>query len=634
MFKLLGRMSLASALVLLGTTAVCAQGSFILGADDWADWGGVTSALGPWSGVTVNESEPNDGSGTADAVAVGDDYAGSIDLSGLDTDYAAFVVTAGDSIQAATVDVSGLGDTQLTLYDTDGVTQLAFDDDSGPVLLSKLTYTFTATGTYYLKVGSYATNVGAYSMELRVAGATVAIDAWVYIRKALEAVAPGVTRAGHDGSVAVLGAAGALATPGDAGAAYHHCVPLAAANTNLSGVVSFHDGVSALQTFFTDLGTGAENPQIIVLAGSGSDNDMDSAEAAELALNGIAVANYINSGGGLIAHGDDYFATSMVYDWLPAFIPAASVAQRANSPRLTNEGKFNLPAMADADHYVNADGHFQNHGLDVFMTAPGDSTTLPGTGVTVNESEVNDDFFNANAVLVGDDASGSIDNLGADEDYYSLSVTAGDLISFETIDVAGLGDTQLSLFGSDGVTLLEFDDDDGPGLLSLINYSFTASGTYYIMVGSFGANTGGYTLETRLSTVGPDEDVIVGRLPSAWDWLGNDLAGVSGKPLLIPTGTLGPSSPFTLSLIDAAPSASAFLILGFSILNAPTKGGILVPTPQFIFGLGTNPSGELSFGASLGSPPSGATFFLQYWIIDAAGPVGFSASNGISGTTP
>jgi len=636
MLKLSGRVSLASVLVLLGTSPLLAQGSFILGADDWTDWGSVVVGSGPWSNVTVNETEANDDHLAANAVAVGDDYAGSIDAAGADYDYASFTVPAGGGIVAETVDVGGLDDTTLTLYDTDGVTELVFDDDGGHGLYSLLLYTFTNAGTYFLKVGSYGTKTGAYSMQLRML-ATVPDGSWVYIQKALEAVAPGVTRAGHDGSVAVLGAADSFAVEYDAGAAYHYCVPAAAANSNLSGTVTFHEGAAAMATFFSDLGLGTVNPQIIVLSGSGSSNDMDPAEAAELTANASAIAGYINSGGGLIAHGDDNFATSMVYDWLPTFIPGASVTLAANSPTLTNEGQFNLPAMDDADHYDDADGYFENHGLDVYMTAPGDPVGQPGTGNTVNELEGNDDYTTANAMVLGDDAAGDI-SVSTDVDYFSFSANAGDVVRFETVGGGAggtLGDTTLALYDTDGVTELAYDDDGGAGYLSLIDYTFSAAGTYFIMADNFISGTGTYILETRFTVPGPDQEVIIGRLPSAWNWLGNALAGVNEEPLAIPTGTLAGSTPWSLSLTGAAPNTTAFLVFGLSTVNAPFRGGILVPWTQFIFALPTNGSGELGVGGTMvPTPPSGTTFYIQYWIIDAAGPAGFSASNALSGTTP
>lgn len=67
-------------------------------------------------------------------------------------------------------------------------------------------------------------------------------------------------------------------------------------------------------------------------------------------------------------------------------------------------------------------------------------------------------------------------------DYYSFSATAGSQAWFEII--TGNFDTEINLFTSAGI-FLENDDDDGAGLLSAINYTFTNAGTYVIGVCKF-----------------------------------------------------------------------------------------------------------------------------------------------------
>ena len=639
MRKLSERTSLPAALVLLGAASLYAQGSFILGVEAWIDSGSAVPAGGPWSGVTVTETEANDDYTTANAIAVGDDFAAAIATGGTDSDYVAFTVAANDSIIAKTVETGGIADTQMWLYDTDGVTQLAYNHNIGaPNYMSLISYSFSTAGTYYLRVGPYSANdEGTYTLELRSDSGTFDVaGSWVYIKKALEAVAPGVTRAGVDGSVAVLGSTDSSSTQHDAGAAYHHSVPLAAASTSLSGVVSYHDTAASLATFFTDLVAGTVNPSIIVFTAGGSGNDMDASEAAELVNHAATIASYLSSGGGLISHGDEFMdSTTGSYTWLPLVFPGAAVEQDSNPATLTNEGKFLLPRMADADHDAYADGWFTGHGLDVYMTSPGGWGQGPWSGVTVTETEVNNHFTAANAVAPGDDYAGAIDTSGSDVDYAAFTVNAGETLFFETVDVGGMVDSVLYLYDTDGTTLLDYNDDGGVGLLSWMMYSFTAPGTYYIAVEPWSSMyDGAYSLQIRVRTPFPDHDVIIGSLPSAWTWLGHDLAGVSGKPLAIPTGELRAGSAWTLSLTNAAPSRAAFLILGISTVYANFKGGVLVPATQAILPLSTNASGELLLGGNLGAPPSGASFYLQYWIVDAAAPVGYAASNSFSGTTP
>ena len=124
-----------------------------------------------------------------------------------------------------------------------------------------------------------------------------------------------------------------------------------------------------------------------------------------------------------------------------------------------------------------------------------------------------------------------------------------------------------------------------------------------------------------------------------WVDLGNSLDGVSGAPMLVGTGDLTSGSNTTLDLTNAAASAVSYLVLSTSALNAPFKGGVLVPDPTAPAGVllpfFTNGLGELSISALWPvGVPSGITIHSQAWTVDAAAVVGFSASNAVAKTTP
>jgi hypothetical protein len=122
-----------------------------------------------------------------------------------------------------------------------------------------------------------------------------------------------------------------------------------------------------------------------------------------------------------------------------------------------------------------------------------------------------------------------------------------------------------------------------------------------------------------------------------WTNVGHALAGVGGAtPLLLGDGSLAASSPGSIALTKAKPSAPAHLIVGLLALSAPFKGGTMVPQPQLLIPLSTDSSGSralswLHWPASL---PSGTELLLQYWIVDPAGPAGFSASNALQASVP
>ncbi len=122
----------------------------------------------------------------------------------------------------------------------------------------------------------------------------------------------------------------------------------------------------------------------------------------------------------------------------------------------------------------------------------------------------------------------------------------------------------------------------------------------------------------------------------SWTDMGQGLAGAAGVPSLTGISLLYPHFPFTLVLADGPPAAPVVLVVGFTALNAPFKGGVMVPSPAvLITGLATNGSGSLQLSAGWpGGVPSGFEFYLQAWIPDASGPFGFSASNALAAETP
>ncbi len=121
-----------------------------------------------------------------------------------------------------------------------------------------------------------------------------------------------------------------------------------------------------------------------------------------------------------------------------------------------------------------------------------------------------------------------------------------------------------------------------------------------------------------------------------WTFTAGALAGIDGFPVLTGSGSLVPSSPTTLSLASAAPHSHATLFIGFSLLNAPFLGGLLVPARDLVMtGLATDARGRLDVsGIWPDGLPEQFPVWFQIWTTDAAGLKGFSASNGLVGTTP
>jgi hypothetical protein len=130
-----------------------------------------------------------------------------------------------------------------------------------------------------------------------------------------------------------------------------------------------------------------------------------------------------------------------------------------------------------------------------------------------------------------------------------------------------------------------------------------------------------------------DAVVLFDRGP--WEILGGELAGSNGTPKLRCYGQLAGNDPVTFDLNHAKQNGMAHLVFGFTAANAPFLGTTIVPYPDIIiYNLPTDPDGNLSLTSTFPSGiPGGLDFWQQYFIVDGAGPFGYSASNGVKATT-
>jgi hypothetical protein len=121
---------------------------------------------------TTGEAEVNNSPGTANIYSfVNPLYAGAIDPLG-DVDYYSFTLGAGGNVSIQTFDhgasrCADLTDTQLTLYASDGTTQLGTNDDGGDGLCSLISNKPLTVGTYYVKVESaVGTDIFEYALGI------------------------------------------------------------------------------------------------------------------------------------------------------------------------------------------------------------------------------------------------------------------------------------------------------------------------------------------------------------------------------------------------------------------------------------------------------------------------------------
>ncbi len=116
--------------------------------------------------------------------------------------------------------------------------------------------------------------------------------------------------------------------------------------------------------------------------------------------------------------------------------------------------------------------------------------------------------------------------------------------------------------------------------------------------------------------------------------LGMGLAGVAGVPSLSATGTLVPGSSASFLLGDAAPLSLASLVVGFTKIDQPFKGGTLVPSINFAFSFPTDVTGAHRIdGFWPPGIPTGFQTYYQAWIVDLTAVQGFAASNALKGVS-
>jgi hypothetical protein len=123
--------------------------------------------------------------------------------------------------------------------------------------------------------------------------------------------------------------------------------------------------------------------------------------------------------------------------------------------------------------------------------------------------------------------------------------------------------------------------------------------------------------------------------PGSFVDLGNGLAGGSGVPALVGSGSLIAADPVSVTLSNAKANSLSFLILGFSRWDVGFKGGVLVPSVDLLFAIPTDASGGFQLPALFpAGVPADLHFYLQTWIVDSAGVKGMSASNALEVITP
>jgi hypothetical protein len=159
--------------------------SMIFDSDDDTE-ATIAARLGHWSGTTTGTAwfddlrlEPlygpspgDDVPANAQPIALHETQRHNFDSLG-DRDWVKFTAQGGLTYTIRTSNLGSTADTYLYLYDTDGSTLLASNDDYGGSLASQIEWTVPVTGTYYVMIKHWNPNVGGcgtgYDISIRSA---------------------------------------------------------------------------------------------------------------------------------------------------------------------------------------------------------------------------------------------------------------------------------------------------------------------------------------------------------------------------------------------------------------------------------------------------------------------------------
>lgn len=290
----------------------------------------------------------------------------------------------------------------------------------------------------------------------------VNVEGWLYLERAIENVLPAVTRPGADGSIAAIGSADSSdPSGGDAGAAIH----FAALDAGASPVpVTYYEGGPAITQFFNDLAAGTVNPSVIWVSGNGAGNDLsdgDGLEVDALNANATAIADFVNSGGGLISHGTEY-------GWLGALLPGLTAVDSGSGDLyVTPEFTAAFPGVTVDD--VNA-GPWHNHfegdlgGLQVLAaassvdTAAGaDAPVIIGGGAVVLPGSISLDPPTATG------PTGSSHTVTATVRDRTGALDEGVTVTFTVLSGPNAGETGTAVTDANGVATFTWVGDGGPG---------------------------------------------------------------------------------------------------------------------------------------------------------------------------
>jgi hypothetical protein len=120
--------------------------------------------------------------------------------------------------------------------------------------------------------------------------------------------------------------------------------------------------------------------------------------------------------------------------------------------------------------------------------------------------------------------------------------------------------------------------------------------------------------------------------PTAWSFLGGGVGGVNGVPSVLPSGELSCGSSIAFAIARAPANVPVFTAIGVSRVDFPIFGGVLVPLPEVVVGLGsTDASGAANLAIRIPITIAPATqVYFQHLMPDPSAAAGVGMTSGVS----
>jgi hypothetical protein len=439
---------------------------------------------------------------------------GRIEVAG-DADWFATTLTAGIPylLRASTAATNGVGDPMLELRNAAG-TLITSDDDGGDGLNSLISFTPTSTGTYYLAARGYGSQTGAYTVSATIDddfAATTATSGRVLVNSSAA------------GRVNYAGDADWFATTLSAGTRYEFRLDAAASGglgdpflelrdaagtlirsdddggDGLNSLISFRPTTSGTY-FLAARGYGGTTGAYTVSAAV-DDFGSSTTTTGRVTVNGTPAAGRIE-----VPYDADWFATTLTAGVTYQLRASTAATNGVGDPMLELRNAAGTLIASDddgGDGFNSLISFTPTSTGTYFLAARGYGSR---TGAYTVSATIVDDFA-ANATTTGrvnvngPAATGRVEIAG-DADWFATTLSAGVSYQFRLNATAsgGLGDPFLELRNAVG-SLIASNNDGGAGINSLISFTPTSTGTYFLAARGYGGTTGTYTLS---ATVGDD----------------------------------------------------------------------------------------------------------------------------------